>query len=117
MVRYDGKSFRNFKMKDGLPNINITTIMEDKTGKLWFGTKGDVCFYDARLPVGQGKTFTVFKNKDGKAFYNVWSIIEYKKGNIWFGGSIIKDRKRISDKGKILTFEASFWRYDGSTYT
>jgi ligand-binding sensor domain-containing protein len=52
--------------------------MEDKTGKLWFGTRGEPCFYD-------GKTFTVFKNKDGKAFNNVWSIIEDKKSNIWLG--------------------------------
>ena len=109
--RYDGKSFRNFTTKDGLPNNDITTFMEDKTGKLWIGTRGDACFYD-------GKTFTVFKNKDGKAFYNVWSIIEDRKGNIWFGGSIIKDRKRISDKGVILTIEAGgLWRYDGSTFT
>jgi ligand-binding sensor domain-containing protein len=109
--RYDGESFRNFTTKDGLPNNGITTIMEDKTGKLWIGTRGDACYYD-------GKTFTVFKNKDGKAFYNVWSIIEDRKGNIWFGGSIIKERKRVSDKGTILTIEArGLWRYDGSTFT
>ena len=40
---------------------DINTIMEDNTGKLWFGTRGEACFYD-------GKTFTVLKNKDGKAF-------------------------------------------------
>ena len=70
----------------------LHTIIEDKTGKLWFGTRGEPCFYD-------GKTFTVFRNKDGKAFNNVWSIIEDKKGNIWFG----------DDDG--------LWRYDGSTFT
>lgn len=76
---------------------------------MWFGTGGDACFYD-------GKTFTVFKNKDGKPFYNVWSIIEDQKGNIWFDGSIIIDRKRISDKGTILTLEGGLWCYDGNTY-
>lgn len=65
--------------------------MEDKTGKLWFGTRGEPCFYD-------GKTFTVLKNNDGKAFNNVWSIIEDRKGNIWFGAD-------------------GLWRYDGSTFT
>ena len=65
----------------GLSNNDLTTIMEDKTGKLWFGTRGEPCFYD-------GKTFTVFTNKDGKAFNNVWSIIEDKKGNIWTTGSV-----------------------------
>jgi ligand-binding sensor domain-containing protein len=71
-------------------------LLEDKTGKLWFGAQGEDMFvYDARLParagsdgngeVGQGKTFAVLRNKDGKAFNNVWSVIEDKKGNIWFG--------------------------------
>ena len=102
--RYDGKSFRNFTTKEGFPN-NITTIIEDKTGKLWIGTRGEACYYDARLndEVGQGKTFTVFRNKDGEAFYNVWGITEDKKGNIWFGVN--------GGRGNGL------WRYDGNVFT
>ncbi|MDO6431516.1 two-component regulator propeller domain-containing protein [Flavitalea sp. BT771] len=73
---YHGKSFRNFTTKVGLSNNDVTTIIEDKTGKFWFDTRGNACSYD-------GKTFTIFKNKDGKTFNNVWSIIEDKKGNIW----------------------------------
>ncbi len=87
-----GNLFRNFTTKEGLSNNDLTTIMEDKTGKLWFGTRGEPCFYD-------GKTFTVLKNKDGKAFNNVWSIIEDKKGSIWFGDV------------------DGLWRYDGRTFT
>jgi len=83
---------RSFTTKDGLPNIDINTIMEDKTGNLWFGTRGALCVYD-------GKTFTVLKNKDGKPFTNVWGITEDKKGNIWFGDV------------------EGLWRYDGRTYT
>jgi ligand-binding sensor domain-containing protein len=54
-------------------------LLEDKTGKLWFGAQGEDMFVYDR------KTFTVLKNKDGKSFNGVWSIIEDKKGNIWFG--------------------------------
>jgi ligand-binding sensor domain-containing protein len=97
--------FQNFTTEDGLPNNDINTIMEDKTGKLWFGTRGDLCVYD-------GKTFTVLRNKKGEAFYNVWGITEDRKGNIWFGGSIIKDKK-----GSTLFLEDGLWRYDGSTIT
>jgi streptogramin lyase len=111
---YDGKSFRNFKMKEGsahtgadsihvsfyekpLPedhwfHNDVNAIIEDKTGKLWFGTRGYVSVYD-------GKTFITITNKDGKPFANVRSIIKDKKGNIWLGG---KD---------------GLWRYDGSTFT
>jgi len=112
--RYDGKSFRNFKMKEAAGPANadsvqvsvyqqqlpenswmhndVNAIIEDKTGKLWFGTRGYACVYD-------GKTFTTITNKDGKAFANVRSIIKDKKGNIWLGG---KD---------------GLWRYDGNTFT
>jgi ligand-binding sensor domain-containing protein len=69
----------------------VNSIIEDKTGKFWFGTRGNACVYD-------GKTFTDVTHK-GKPFTNVCSIIEDKKGNIWLGG---KD---------------GLWRYDGSTFT
>lgn len=112
--RYDGKSFRNFKMKEVPPptdadsahgsvyqhqlpegswmHNDVNAIIEDKTGKLWFGTRGYACVYD-------GKTFTTVTNKDGKPFANVRSIIKDKKGNIWLGGY------------------DGLWRYDGSTFT
>lgn len=42
---YDEKSFRNFTFKEALSNNDVTTILEDKTGKFWFGTRGDACSY------------------------------------------------------------------------
>jgi len=71
--RYDGRSFRNYRMNGG-----VSSIIEDKTGRFWFGTTGNTTIYD-------GKTFTVFTH-DGKPFTNVRSIIQDKKGNIWLGG-------------------------------
>jgi len=118
--RYDGRSFRNFKMNVPPPviqtdsirvsgyhkqlqhpelywmvnetNDRVHTIIEDKTGKFWFGTWGYASIYD-------GKTFTTITNKDGKPFTKVRSMIEDKKGNIWLGGG------------------GGLWRYDGTTFT
>jgi ligand-binding sensor domain-containing protein len=103
--RYDGKSFRNYIMNgdtviedrmgnsfSGLKGSNaVNPIIEDKTGRFWFGTSGNTFIYD-------GKTFTTLTNKDGKAFKNVRGIIEDKKGNIWFGAD-------------------GLWRYDGIAFT
>jgi ligand-binding sensor domain-containing protein len=105
----DKISFQNFTIKNGLPSNDITSIIEDKTGKFWIGTRGNACTYD-------GKTFSVFKNKDGKPFYNVWTIIQDTKGIIWLGGSIIEKQKGILEKGKALTLETGLWRQDGSTF-
>jgi ligand-binding sensor domain-containing protein len=77
-------------MKGGHSN-NVITIIEDKAGKLWIGTRGETFVYD-------GKTFATLIH-EGKAFKNVWSIIEDKKGSIWFGDV------------------DGLWRYDGSTFT
>ncbi len=103
--RYDGTSFQNFKnpnpsrvykggnwTNDFTWNNDITTIIEDKTGKLWIGTRGAAFVYD-------GKAFTALTHK-GKTFTNVWSIIEDSKGNIWLGD-----------------VTHGLWRYDGSTFT
>lgn len=100
--RYDGKSFRNYTMNEGLNltpderlflknDNNVNSIIEDKTGKLWFATRGHAYLYD-------GKTFTVLTH-DGTPFINVRTIIEDKQGAIWLGGL------------------SGLWRYDGSTFT
>lgn len=104
--RYDGKSFRNYAMKgdsifedrageagsDFTRSSNeVSSIIEDKTGKFWFGTRGHAYMYD-------GKTFTVVTN-NGSPFWNVRKIIEDKKGNIWLGGL------------------NGLWRYDGRSFT
>ncbi len=51
---YDGKDFRNFTRKDRLSNMAVFSVTTDRSGKLWFGTRGmGLCTYD-------GKTFTDF---------------------------------------------------------
>jgi ligand-binding sensor domain-containing protein len=111
--RYDGKSFQNFKMNELSPvaefdsvhssvyqqplpethwmHNDINAVIEDKAGKLWFGTRGYATVYD-------GKTFTTISNNDGKPFTNVRCIIKDKKGSIWLGGA------------------DGLWRYDGKTF-
>jgi ligand-binding sensor domain-containing protein len=102
--RYDGKSFQNYiingdamnedrtgKTFPDRPPYEVNSIIEDKTGRFWFATRGNTFVYD-------GKTFTVFTHED-KPFKNVRSVIEDKKGNIWLGGP------------------DGLWRYDGSTFT
>ncbi|GAB2528791.1 ligand-binding sensor domain-containing protein [Spirosoma aerophilum] len=102
--RYDGKSFRNYIINgDSMdedrtgetfsqrPPYEVNSIIEDKTGKLWFATRSHTFVYD-------GHTFTVFRKKDGKPFTNVRTIIEDRKGAIWLAGN------------------DGLWRYDGRSF-
>ena len=54
LSRYDGKSFTRFTTNDGLLNNSIWSILEDKTGKLWVGTR------ETGLYLYDGKTFIVY---------------------------------------------------------
>jgi ligand-binding sensor domain-containing protein len=102
--RYDGKFFRNYAIDGNDMNedrtgktfpdrrpYEVTSIIENKTGKFWFATRGNTFVYN-------GKAFTAFSH-NGKFFKNVRSIIEDRKGNIWLGGP------------------DGLWRYNGSTFT
>ena len=51
---YDGKTFKNFTEKNGLVNNSVMSIIKDKGGNMWFGTK----FFG--LSRYDGKTFTIF---------------------------------------------------------
>ncbi len=88
--RYDGTSFTSFSKRDGLSN-NVTRIIEDKKGNIWFGG-GGLFRYD-------GKSFTRFTKKDGLINQDVWSILEDKAGNLWVG-----------------TRETGLYLYDGKTF-
>jgi ligand-binding sensor domain-containing protein len=84
--------YQHLLPKDRWMHNDVNAIIEDKTGKLWFGTRGYVTVYD-------GMTFTTVTNNDGKPFKNVRSIIKDKKGNLWLGGY------------------DGLWHYDGKTFT
>ena len=72
------KNFSSFTKLQGLKHNNIFSIMQDKSGNLWFGTPGGACRYD-------GKYFTHFTTKEGLSKDFVTCILQDKHGNMWFG--------------------------------
>ncbi len=130
---YDGKSFQHFTTKEGLANNYVSTIYEDKTGHIWFGTNGAVSRYD-------GTSFQNFTTKGDFANNDVTSIMEDKRGKVWFatrGYAYVyngkaftkvtnKDSKAFTNvwsiiedkKGNIwLGGGDGLWRYDETTFT
>ena len=48
--RFDGKTFKNFTVEDGLPNISVFLAFGDKAGNLWIGTRDTgLCKYDGKV--------------------------------------------------------------------
>lgn len=86
---YDGKKFTQFTEKDGLSNNKVWSILEDKSGNIWFATGNGVSRYDGKTISKIPFTMT-FANGLGAAttppdINSVWSMIEDKNGIIWFG--------------------------------
>ncbi|MFV8361322.1 ligand-binding sensor domain-containing protein [Flavobacterium sp. LS1P3] len=100
LYKYDGKSFTQFLVSDGLNSNNINALLEDKDGKIWIGTPVGVCLYD-------GKTFTkiqipLLKNLPPNKFkktQEVFSIMQDKSRKLWFAtidGVYIYDGKSFT---------------------
>jgi ligand-binding sensor domain-containing protein len=103
LYKYDGKSFSQFLVNNGLNSNNIYCILEDKDGKIWIGTDAGLCLYD-------GKTFTKIqiplpknlppnKNELYRNSHWVFSIMQAKSGKLWFAtidGVFIYDGKSFT---------------------
>jgi len=55
---YDGNALKNYTIKDGLVNNSVMSILEDKQGNLWFGTR------EFGLSRFDGKTFVTFSESE-----------------------------------------------------
>ena len=74
--------FRHYQTEDGLAHNSVQSIIQDKKGLIWIGTRGGLNRFD-------GYTFKTLKNEKSK-FGNIGnniiiSLIEDKKGMLWVG--------------------------------
>jgi len=74
--------FKQYQADDGLAHNSVNTILQDKKGMIWVGTRGGLNRFD-------GYTFKTFKNEKSK-FGNVGnniivSLAEDQKNMLWIG--------------------------------
>lgn len=79
---YDGISFSNITIEDGLSQATVETILQDKKGYIWFGTNNGLNRYN-------GYDFKVYNHEKGNpsSIINNY-IVDLKEdfeGNIWVG--------------------------------
>jgi ligand-binding sensor domain-containing protein len=134
IIKYDGKAFTNYTLKENLIHFHMLSCFEDSKGNLWFGSaRGGVYRYD-------GKTFQLFTKKNGLADNTVSSFAEDKQGKIWFatdsgassfdGQKFAKYSKKdgvtcgpihsvMCDKNGTVWFGGNFGitKYDGNAFT
>lgn len=74
--------FEQLSINDGLPHSSVYSILQDKTGFMWFGTPNGLCRYDGSELLG----FRYHSDKTGDVVNNFirGKIAEDKTGNIWY---------------------------------
>ena len=79
VLRFDGRDLARFTAENGLIGDEVQSVVRDRDGNIWIGTKVGVSKHD-------GEEFTSFTSEDGLGFDSVNSIAEDGSGYIWFGG-------------------------------
>lgn len=74
--------FNNLTVENGLSNNDVNTLIQDKTGFIWFGTEDGLNRYD-------GYNFKVFRHNpsdsNSLADNTIWALMEDSKGFLWIG--------------------------------
>ncbi len=69
-------SFTNYSLEEGLPQSEVSSLIQDTKGNLWLGTNG------GGLSRFNGKKFISYNNDDGLADNNIRSLFQDKKENM-----------------------------------
>ena len=69
-------SFKFYGEDEGLQNLSVQTILQDREGFLWVGTQNGLYRYD-------GSRFTVFTKADGLPGTRIESLYEAVDGTLW----------------------------------
>ena len=77
-IRYDGKSFTYFTVKDGLPINAVVKYTEDDRGNIIMNTQNGICVYD-------GNTFQTYGEKQGLPHFRTSNSLIDSRGNHWIG--------------------------------
>ncbi|MGQ0551815.1 MAG: ligand-binding sensor domain-containing protein [Planctomycetota bacterium] len=99
LTKFDGASFTNYTVRDGLVSDDVWCLAFDRRGELWVGTLQGVCRFD-------GARFTPFELPEAEpdpmvgvtSARMVRSITEDRAGRLWFGtngGAYVYDGKLL----------------------
>jgi ligand-binding sensor domain-containing protein/serine phosphatase RsbU (regulator of sigma subunit) len=94
---FDGNSFKNYYLKDGLPNDNIYSIIKDHNNTIWVGTGNGLAYLkDNKIEsVNEVKKLT---NETGKL--EIYCIYEDRSRNLWLATDqgVIKYNRQSAER-------------------
>ena len=89
MFRYDGESWVNYSMENGLPGNNVISIFSETESDVWASTYGGITLFDGKTwsevslpgvmsPMLEGGT--IMKSKTGHIWFNNSTLDWFKRG-------------------------------------
>ncbi len=116
VFKYDGNSFINYTVEDGLCGNQVWTILEDKDGLMWFGTGSGLCkfngitFETISIPKDNAKSEWLKQTYPIVNPSAVVSLIQDKSGIFWIGSNGagvynydgIKFTSHLKERGKLM---------------
>lgn len=97
LFQFDGREYHAFPLpasnvEDPVFNISplrISHIMEDRSGKMWFGTDGSGLYvYNRKANVEKGEeAFQLYTKEQGLCDNTITNLLEDRAGNIWIGSA------------------------------
>jgi len=83
LAHFDGKSWRNYTMADGLPGNLIFMLHREPSGKLWIGTNNGIAILDGEKV--SPKHLKLLTTSDGLFSNTVFSMATAEDGSKWLG--------------------------------
>jgi signal transduction histidine kinase/streptogramin lyase len=80
--RFDGYSFTNYGMDQGLPDRMATDFLEMRNGELWVGTARGLARFNPR-PNASSRLFTLYPLDKGENSQHINSLFEDREGVLW----------------------------------
>jgi ligand-binding sensor domain-containing protein len=105
IYKYNGKTFTNITVKDGLCSNEVWAVIEDNKGLLWFATAKGLCSYDGinfvNIPLPQ-EDFQSVSPETGfpsRKTEVALTVMQDSKGHFWIGTNASGAYQYDADKG------------------
>ena len=99
VLRFDGKTWRNFRVEDGLAHNQVYDIAADPDGSVWFATLGGVSRFD-------GHNWKTYTRKDGLVESKSVRIIVAQDGKVW-----VCSATDIYNPPAVSVFDGETWKF------
>ena len=104
IVRYDGYQFTTFTTRDGLSHDSVACALEDRRGRLWFGTGHWLELYGHGVCRYDGECFETFSRADGLGHNEISALLEDDAGRVWLATTM---GLSCYEGGRFTTYYAS----------